>query len=120
MKRWGPTWGRRAVPVPALLVASGFLVIGARTESAPLAVTSLTLSTMLVLVTEGPFWASMTQLSGPQSGVGGGVMNFGSNLGGMLSPAVTPWLAWRVGWEMALSFTALMAVLGAALDGCRD
>ena len=115
VNRWGTTWGRRAVPLPALLVASGLLVIGARTDSAPLAVASLTLSTVLVLVTEGPFWASMTQLSGPQSGVGGGVMNFGSNLGGMLSPTVTPWLAWHLGWEMALSLTALLAVLGAAL-----
>lgn len=114
-RRWGPTWGRRAVPLPALLVASGFLVIGARTGSTILAVASLTLSTVLVLVTEGPFWATMTQLSAPQSGAGGGVMNFGSNLGGMLSPAVTPWLASRLGWEMALTITALLAALGALL-----
>jgi len=115
VSRWGSTWGRRAVPLPALLIGSALLVIGARADSAPLAVTSLTLSTVLVLVTEGPFWASMAQLSGPRSGVGGGVMNFGSNLGGMLSPTVTPWLAWRLGWNMALSLTALLAVLGGVL-----
>ena len=115
VNHWGATWGRRAVPLPALLVASGLLVIGARTDSPRLAVTSLTLSTVLVLVTEGPFWATMAQISGSQSGVGGGVMNFGSNLGGMLSPTVTPWLAGLLGWETALSLTALLAVLGAAL-----
>jgi ACS family glucarate transporter-like MFS transporter len=58
VNRWGATWGRRAVPLPAFLAASGLLVIGARADSARLAVTSLTLSTVLVLVTEGPFWAS--------------------------------------------------------------
>ncbi|MDR3772005.1 MAG: hypothetical protein P4L26_01585 [Terracidiphilus sp.] len=35
----------------------------------------------------------------------GGVMNFGSNLGGMVSPALTPWLAGRIGWDSALSLT---------------
>jgi dipeptide/tripeptide permease len=57
----------------------------------------------------------MTQLSGPQSGIGGGVMNFGSNLGGLISPVLTPWLAARLGWETALGLAALIAVVGAIL-----
>ena len=39
-----------------------------------------------------------------------GTINFGGNLRDMLSPAVTPWLAWRLGWEMALSLTAILAL----------
>jgi ACS family glucarate transporter-like MFS transporter len=57
----------------------------------------------------------MTQLSGERSGVAGGVMNFGSNLGGMISPALTPWLAERIGWSSALSVTAGLAVVAALL-----
>jgi MFS transporter, ACS family, glucarate transporter len=93
VKRCGATWGRRSVPMPALILAAGLLAWGAHTESPAFAVGSLTLSTALVLSSEGPFWATMTQLSGPHSGTGGGVMNFGSNLGGLLSPLATPWLA---------------------------
>jgi ACS family glucarate transporter-like MFS transporter len=115
VKRRGATWGRRSVPMPALILSAGLLAWGARTESAALAVAALTLSTALVLSSEGPFWATMTQLSGPHSGTGGGVMNFGSNLGGLISPLATPWLAARLGWEAALSLTALLAVLGALL-----
>jgi MFS transporter, ACS family, glucarate transporter len=115
VKSWGSTWGRRSVPVPAMALAAVSLLLGAHTRSAILAAASLTLSTALVLVTEGPYWASMTQISGPNSGTGGGVMNFGCNLGGMISPVFTPWLAARVGWEMALALAALLAIVGALL-----
>ena len=115
VKRWGSTWGRRSLPFPALVLAAGSLLLGARTRSAWLAALSLTAATALVLATEGPYWASMTQLSGPQSGIGGGVMNFGSNLGGLISPVLTPWLAAQLGWETALALAAIIAVVGAIL-----
>jgi MFS transporter, ACS family, glucarate transporter len=113
--RWGATWGRRSVPLAALCAASIFLVIGARTPRPLLAVAALTTCTVLVLCTEGPFWATMTQLSGERSGIAGGTMNFGSNLGGMISPAFTPWLAQRIGWETALTLTAGLAVAAGLL-----
>ena len=115
VKRWGSTWGRRSLPLPAMALAACSIVLGARTGSAWLAALSLTAATALVLATEGPYWASMTQLSGPQSGIGGGVMNFGSNLGGLISPVLTPWLAAQLGWEAALGLAALIAVVGAML-----
>lgn len=113
--RWGATWGRRSVPLAALCVAAIFLVIGARTARPLLAVAALTTCTVLVLCTEGPFWATMTQLSGERSGIAGGTMNFGSNLGGMVSPALTPWLAERIGWETALTLTAGLAIVAGLL-----
>jgi len=113
--RWGSTGGRRSVPLVALTAAAIFLVIGARTPRPLLAVAALTTCTVLVLCTEGPFWATMTQLSGERSGIAGGTMNFGSNLGGMVSPAFTPWLAQRIGWETALTLTAGLAVVAGLL-----
>ncbi|HME34328.1 MAG TPA: MFS transporter [Candidatus Sulfotelmatobacter sp.] len=113
--RWGATWGRRSVPLAALCAAAIFLVVGARTPKPMVAVAALTTCTVLVLCTEGPFWATMTQLSGEHSGIAGGTMNFGSNLGGMVSPALTPWLAARIGWETALSLTAALAVVAGLL-----
>jgi len=113
--RWGATWGRRSVPLAALCAAAIFLVIGARTPNPMVAVAALTTCTVLVLCTEGPFWATMTQLSGEHSGIAGGTMNFGSNLGGMVSPALTPWLAERIGWGTALSLTAALAVVAGLL-----
>jgi ACS family glucarate transporter-like MFS transporter len=113
--RWGATWGRRSLPIFALCVSAIFLVIGARTPNATLAVAALTACTVLVICTEGPFWATMTQLSGEHSGIAGGTMNFGGNIGGMISPALTPWLAERIGWETALSLTAGLALVAGLL-----
>jgi ACS family glucarate transporter-like MFS transporter len=115
VQRWGATWGRRSLPAPALALAAGALLLGAHTRSPLLAAASLTISTAFVLATEGPYWASMTQISGPHSGTGGGVMNFGSNLGGLISPVITPWLAVRVVWEMALAVAAALALVAALL-----
>jgi ACS family glucarate transporter-like MFS transporter len=113
--RWGSTSGRRMVPVAALSTAAAFLVLGARTTSSLVAVASLTVCTALVLCTEGPFWATMTQLSGERSGLAGGTMNLGGNLGGLISPTLTPWLAGRIGWENALTVTAALAIVASAL-----
>jgi len=115
VKSFGPTWGRRLLPLPALVLSGALLVIGARTESAWMAVLCLTLCTTLVIGIEGPFWATLNQVAGEHGGVGGGIMNFGSNIGGMISPVVTPWLAERIGWSGALSATAVLGVIAGLL-----
>lgn len=113
--RWGATWGRRSLPLAALCASAIFLVIGARTANPAFAVAALTVCTVLVICTEGPFWATMTQLSGEHSGIAGGTMNFGSNIGGAISPALTPWLAQRIGWEQTLTLTAGLALVAGLL-----
>jgi ACS family glucarate transporter-like MFS transporter len=115
VQRCGVTWGRRSVPLTALCAAAIFLVVGARTESAAVAVAALTFCTVLILCTEGAFWATMAEMSGAKSGLAGGVMNFGGNVGGVVSPALTPWLAARIGWEAALTLTAVLAVVAGVL-----
>jgi len=57
----------------------------------------------------------MTELAGRRSGAAGGVMNMGSNLGGLVSPALTPVLAAAIGWENALLVAAALAVVGGLL-----
>ncbi len=113
--RWGATWGRRSLPLAALCISAIFLVVGARTPNAILAVAALTVCTVLVICTEGPFWATMAQLSGEHSGIAGGTMNFGSNIGGAISPVLTPWLAQHIGWETALTVTAALALIAGLL-----
>ncbi len=106
---------RRWVPMAGLGGSGLLLAFGAHTSSPYLAATALSLSTMLVLSVEGPFWATMTELSGPHSGAAGGLMNMGSNLGGLTSPAVTPILARLFGWEAALLVSASLALVAALL-----
>jgi ACS family glucarate transporter-like MFS transporter len=115
VRKLGAAWGRRIVPMAGLLGGAGFLSAGARTPDARVAAVCLALATALVLSVEGPFWAAMMDLAGGRSGTAGGVMNMGSNLGGFISPALTPVLAASIGWENALHVAAALSVLGGLL-----
>jgi len=111
----GLAFGRRVVPLVGLTLAGVFLSLGARTTNGILAAVFLALSTALVLSVEGPFWATMMEIAGDRSGVGGGIMNTGSNVGGLISPALTPVLAEAIGWENALHVAAVLSVVAALL-----
>jgi ACS family glucarate transporter-like MFS transporter len=109
--RLGATWGRRLVPLTCLVGGGVLLTLGARTLDPVHAALYLALSTAAVLAVEGPFWATMLSIAGRRAGTGGGVMNVGSNLGGLVSPALTPVIAASIGWENALHVAAVLAVV---------
>jgi len=98
------------------MALSGIMIsFGAHTQSAVLAAISLALATAFVLCVEGPFWAMMMRIARSNSGAAGGIMNMGSNLGGLISPALTPVLAAHIGWENALHVAAGLSLIAAAL-----
>jgi len=111
----GPIWGRRLIPMLGMGLSGIFISIGARTASPIMAAISLALATALVLCVEGPFWATMMRIAGAGSGTAGGVMNMGCNLGGLISPALTPLLASYIGWENALHVAAVLALIAALM-----
>ena len=113
--RLGRVWGRRLVPLAGLTGAGVWTLVGAGTANAYVAAVALALATACVLSVEGPFWATMMDLAGTRTGTAGGVMNVGSNVGGFLSPALTPLIAARIGWEHALQVSAAVAFVAAAL-----
>lgn len=106
---------RKAIPMAGLAGSGVLIAIGAGASNAWVAAACLALATALVLSVEGPFWTTMTQVAGARGGAAGGFMNMGSNLGGLVSPALTPWLAARIGWESALVVSAGAALAAAAL-----
>jgi ACS family glucarate transporter-like MFS transporter len=113
--RSGPVWGRRIVPITGMALSGILISIGAHTGSGVLAAVSLAFATALILCVEGPFWAMMMRIAGQKSGTAGGIMNMGSNLGGLISPALTPVIASLIGWENALHVAAVLAIVGALL-----
>jgi len=111
----GPDWGRRIVPMGCQISAAIFLVAGARVENGYLAAAILAVCTGLVLGAEGAYWASANQVAGKNAGFTGGLMNTGGNLGGVISPTLTPLLAQYFGWVHALDCAGLVAVGAAVL-----
>ena len=113
--RMGLVWGRRFVPMVALIGGGALLGVGAATSNPWLAAGALAVSTASVLAVEGPFWATMLTLAGDDAGTAGGIMNLGSNVGGLISPAITPMLALAIGWERALQFAGVLGVVAGIL-----
>jgi ACS family glucarate transporter-like MFS transporter len=111
----GQVWGRRIVPLTGMALSGILISIGAHTQNAIIAALCLAFATSFILCVEGPFWAMMMRIAGNKSGTAGGIMNMGSNLGGLLSPALTPIIASYIGWENALHVAALLALTGAIL-----
>ena len=113
--KFGMVWGRRIVPLAGMAFSGILISIGAHTGSAVMAAISLAFATALILCVEGPFWAMMIRIAGNKSGTAGGIMNMGSNVGGLISPALTPIIASYIGWENALHIAAILDIIGAFL-----
>ncbi len=111
----GTNWGRRIVPMICQVGAALFLFLGARVENGYVAAGVLALCTGLIMGVEGPYWATANQLSGRNAGFTGGFLNTGGNLGGVISPTLTPFIAHHFGWIRALDFTALVALAAAVM-----
>jgi ACS family glucarate transporter-like MFS transporter len=111
----GEKWGRRVIPITGMVLSGIMISIGAHTLNPVTAAITLALATALILCVEGPFWTTMISVSGGRSGTAGGIMNTGSNIGGLISPVITPFIASVTGWENALHIAALLAVAGGLL-----
>jgi ACS family glucarate transporter-like MFS transporter len=98
------------------MVCAGLAIAaGAYADSAFMAVASLSLGAGCLYFAVGAYWASITDLSKVHTGALSGLMNTGANLGGALSPSLTPWMAVQWGWPLALAVAGAVALLGAIL-----
>ena len=115
VKRWGLTWGRRTPVVVAATVSCGLLVMGSRWEEAYGAIAILALAAGCNSVVAVSTWTIPNDLSQRHAGFLAGILNTSTNLGGALSPVLTPWLASRFGWVAALDFAAAFMLTVALL-----
>ena len=107
--------GRRVVAMTALATSSALLVWGARTEDPMLAIAVLSLSVGCLMSTEGPFWSSAVDISGPYAGTAGGIMNTAGNLGGVAQASLVPILVQQFGWIPALATGSVFGLVSALL-----
>ncbi len=112
-EKYGINWGRASVGGTGMILAALCIIIGANVEAPYVAIGFLSLGAGWLYFTVGPFWSSATDLSKPYAGTLSGLMNTGANLGGTLSPILTPWIADSYGWPVALGLAAGLAFLGA-------
>lgn len=104
--------GRRLVGAAGMGLASLAVVLGAYSDSPLLAILLLSAGAGFLYFTVGAYWSCISDLSQRYTGTLSGVMNTGANVGGSLSPVLTPWLAEQIGWAGALGVAALVALTG--------
>jgi len=86
--------------------------VGAWVESHTMAIVCLSLGAGWLYFTVGAYWSVTTDLSKTHAGTLSGVMNTGANVGGVISPSLTPWLADHWGWTASLLVAAGIAICG--------
>ncbi len=112
---FGVNRGRAWAGAAGMALSSLSIVAGAVTESPYLAIAWLSLGAGWLYFTVGAYWSSTMDLAKPHAGTLSGLMNTGANLGGTLSPTITPWLAHHLGWPVALGAAAVVALVGSLL-----
>ncbi|HJR77899.1 MAG TPA: MFS transporter [Nitrospiraceae bacterium] len=115
VRQQGLAKGRMAVGMAGMLLAAAAIAVGSLAASPALAVSALSLGAGWLYFSVGAYWASATDLSKTHAGTLSGLMNTGANLGGAISPSLTPWIADHWGWAAALGAAALVAVAGGAM-----
>jgi len=111
----GITKGRVMAGMSGMVLAGCAITIGGFADSAPLAIASLSLGAGCLYFAVGAYWASTTDMSKSYAGTLSGLMNTGANVGGAISPSLTPWIAAQWGWPTSIATAGFIALLGAAL-----
>jgi ACS family glucarate transporter-like MFS transporter len=111
----GVNAGRAWVGGVGMLLSGTCIVAGTQIAEQYAAITLLSLGAGFLYFTVGAFWASTIDLAPRHAGTLSGIMNTGANVGGTISPTLTPWLAEHFGWNVSLSFAAAIAVIGGLL-----
>lgn len=111
----GLTKARRIVGMVGMGLAGGLIAVGAWADSQVVAIASLSLGAGWLYFTVGAYWSVTTDLSKTHAGTLSGVMNMGANVGGVISPSLTPWLAAHWGWTASLLVAAFIALCGGVM-----
>ncbi len=103
----------RTVAVAGMLLSAVLLYVGTNIAAGLQMLVLLSLALGLAATAEGPFWAALIDTGGSHVGVAGGIMNGIGNVGGLLAPMLTPYIASRAGWSWGLYFGSFIVLAGA-------
>jgi sugar phosphate permease len=125
VRRFGYRLGRMIVPVGGMLLGALGLYAGAKADAIEWIVGWFSLALGAIGATESPFWSTAIELGGRRhGGTAGGIFNTGGNIGGIVAPYLTPWVALKFehvswvptyfgdSWRMSLYLGSLIVVAG--------
>jgi sugar phosphate permease len=112
---WGYRVGRSAVAIFGLFASAVLLFVATRVQGQVLVVTLFFLAHAAIGLCEAPTWVAGLEIGGKSCGTSAAIVNMGGNLGGMLAPIVTVYVAQEYGWNTGFLVASLACLLGSAL-----
>jgi MFS transporter, ACS family, glucarate transporter len=114
LTKWrGPRLGRCGLAALAMGIASVFIALGARVDSARLASVVLAGGAGALYLSQSSFWSVTADIAGTSAGSVSGFMNMGGQIGGAVTGSLTPWIAFRYGWTASFLVAAVLCLVGA-------
>jgi ACS family glucarate transporter-like MFS transporter len=110
--RFGLRAGRCILPGVALALTAGLLVVGSRAHDAQTAALVLACGAGILYLAQSSFWAVSADIAGEYTGIVGGMMNMGGQIGGACTASLTPLLAKWFGWDASFLTAAALALVG--------
>jgi MFS family permease len=107
----GTTSGRRSVVMTGTILAGLFGWIAVQVTTLTAITMFLSFSMAALGMCEGVFWTTATDLGGKARGFAGAFMNTVGNIGGFISPSLTPFLARKLQWSGAITVACVISVL---------
>jgi ACS family glucarate transporter-like MFS transporter len=113
--RYGHRVARCGLAGISMLGAAGFVWWGTQVADARLAAVVLAGGAGALYLAQSAFWAISADVGGRSAGAVSGVMNMGSQIGGMITASLTPYVATAYGWTASFAFAAAVCAVGAVL-----
>ncbi len=114
-RHFGLRAGRCGIAVFSFLLTAVFLVVGSHARGPYVASLILAGGAGALYLSQSSFWAVSADIAGDRAGVVSGVMNMVCQIGGAVTASLTPYLAFRLGWNSAFLVAATLAAAGGAL-----
>jgi MFS family permease len=108
----GTMRGRRAVVLAGMGLGAVFGVIAVNVTGLVNVAMCLAMSMGAAGMVEGVFWTTATDIGGKSRGLSGAFMNTGGNIGGLISPVLTPIMAQQIGWSGSIVVACVISGVG--------
>lgn len=112
MRAWGYRAGRMCVPIAGMLASAGLLFIATQAEQPASVVGLFFLAHAAIGLCEAPTWVAALEIGGKNCATSAAIVNTGGNLGGLLAPVVTAWVAREYGWNMGFIVASFVCLVG--------
>lgn len=110
--RFGQRVARCGVAGVSMLLAAVFVWASTQVADARLAAVVLAGGAGALYLAQSAFWSISADIGGSSAGAVSGIMNMGSQIGGVVTASLTPFVATAFGWTPSFDVAAAVCVFG--------